>query len=457
MRKLRWGYTLKKDAPGAYRLDMTTARFKNSRFYGPSVTSVSKLIAPALDAYVELISLDYEHQPYVWCAARDSSRCLTTSQWSAYAKAIFKKWSGVACPPKMLRASFVTWIRNTEASPEVLKQAARAMRHQKKTADSDKYDKEANDRLVQAAVAFCEAHAAKFAPAATGGAAAAPAPASADGWQLVSGQAVNYKLKATAPASDGQRPFAVQIGWLPAFGVGMTLRFPVCPGRADGLVFQLPSDASIVGKTMNVATTLDAAAVKTATVTVTSLQMQVPQQPQPAAGGGADGVAASNTRPQSLHRPPVAAADLMPRLQQLGFALCPTLGNGDCAPMAAMAGFELTPAQAAAPDASAAQAVQLVRDGAVDVLVAANVGAVDGNVFRDAEGLPTTAAACEAAMRDWRTPHHWVAPAGMESRSAAFLFGIAAHLQRAVIVLERTAMGVAGWYAQVRSVVARSK
>ena len=45
---------------------MTTARFKNSRFYGPSVTSVSKLIAPALDAYVELISLDYEHQPYVW-------------------------------------------------------------------------------------------------------------------------------------------------------------------------------------------------------------------------------------------------------------------------------------------------------------------------------------------------------------------------------------------------------
>jgi hypothetical protein len=33
----------------------------------------------------------------------------------------------------MLRASFVTWIRNSEASPEVLKQAARAMRHQKET------------------------------------------------------------------------------------------------------------------------------------------------------------------------------------------------------------------------------------------------------------------------------------------------------------------------------------
>ena len=34
VRKLRWGYTLKKDGPGAYRLDMTQARFKNSRFYG---------------------------------------------------------------------------------------------------------------------------------------------------------------------------------------------------------------------------------------------------------------------------------------------------------------------------------------------------------------------------------------------------------------------------------------
>ena len=39
------------------------------------------------------------------------------------------------------RASFVTFIRNSEASPEILQQAARAMRHKKETADSDKYDK----------------------------------------------------------------------------------------------------------------------------------------------------------------------------------------------------------------------------------------------------------------------------------------------------------------------------
>ena len=35
---------------------------------------------------------------------------------------------------RRLRASFVTWVRNSEASPEILKQAARAMRHKKECA-----------------------------------------------------------------------------------------------------------------------------------------------------------------------------------------------------------------------------------------------------------------------------------------------------------------------------------
>ena len=147
----------------------------------------------------------------------------------------------------------------------------------RRTADSDKYDKESNDRLVQAAVAYCEAHAKKFAPPA-----AVP---QVDGWQLVPGQAVNYTAKATGPAVDGQRPFSLQIGWLAGFEPGMTLRFPVCPGKVDGFLFRLP--ASVVGKTMAVSTTLDAAAVKTESVTLTSLQMQV-------AVGGEDGAAGND-------------------------------------------------------------------------------------------------------------------------------------------------------------------
>ena len=121
VRKLRWGATLKKDAESAYRLDMTVARFKNrsvrafgcapcvpalspscgfpvrSRFYGPSVTSVSSMIAPYLDTYVNLVQFDFEDQPYVFCT-RDPTRCRSSSDWSSYCKAIFKKWSGVASP-----------------------------------------------------------------------------------------------------------------------------------------------------------------------------------------------------------------------------------------------------------------------------------------------------------------------------------------------------------------------
>ena len=70
-------------------------------FYGPSVTSISSLIAPALDEYVQLVAFEFEDKPYVFCT-RDATRCQTSSAWSAYCKGIFKKWSGVACPPKML-------------------------------------------------------------------------------------------------------------------------------------------------------------------------------------------------------------------------------------------------------------------------------------------------------------------------------------------------------------------
>lgn len=125
VRKLRWNATLKRDAPGAYRLDMTQARFKNSRFYGPSVTSVSSMIAPALDAYVSLIAFEMEDAPYVFCMKRDATRCQTSSQWSAYCKDIFKKWSGVACPPKMLVRMCHRWELRT---PDVLMRVARIAR-----------------------------------------------------------------------------------------------------------------------------------------------------------------------------------------------------------------------------------------------------------------------------------------------------------------------------------------
>ena len=56
----------------------------------------------------------------------------------------------------------MTYIRDAEAAPEVLKSAANAMRHQLATANSDKYDRRTHDRLNESAVAFAEPVARKF-------------------------------------------------------------------------------------------------------------------------------------------------------------------------------------------------------------------------------------------------------------------------------------------------------
>ena len=91
VRKLRLGVTLKKEE-GSYTLDMTQARYKTSRFYGPTITSMSSLLKEPLDLY--LGSLIFEtagnEQPYLFYPTSDTTRCLPSSQWSAVVKV---RWS----------------------------------------------------------------------------------------------------------------------------------------------------------------------------------------------------------------------------------------------------------------------------------------------------------------------------------------------------------------------------
>ena len=132
VRKLRLGVTLKKEG-GSYTLDMTQARYKTSRFYGPSITSMSALLTEPLDAYLAAFQWETHgnETPYLFHPTSDTTRCLPSSQWSAVVKACFKKHSPghVAPPPKLLRASFITWLRDSTDAPDVLKAAAKAMRH----------------------------------------------------------------------------------------------------------------------------------------------------------------------------------------------------------------------------------------------------------------------------------------------------------------------------------------
>ena len=71
-----------------------------------------------------------DEAPYLFHPQRDTRRCVVSSQWTGIVKATFLKHAGKGVSPKSLRSSFVTFIRDSEAAPEVLKSAANAMRHQ---------------------------------------------------------------------------------------------------------------------------------------------------------------------------------------------------------------------------------------------------------------------------------------------------------------------------------------
>ena len=81
---------------------------------------MSALLTEPLDLY--LIDLGYDsagnETPYLFHPTNDTTRCLPSSQWTAVVKAAFKKHAGKATPPKTLRASFITWLRDSTDAPE---------------------------------------------------------------------------------------------------------------------------------------------------------------------------------------------------------------------------------------------------------------------------------------------------------------------------------------------------
>ena len=113
IRRLRFGMSVKANGDG-FDLDLSNMRFKNSKFFGPTVTSISPLIVPYLKQYLAMLEFEtaYEAHPHLFSPASDNSRAMTSSQWSAYAKAIVKKYTAVAAPPKTMRASFITYMKD---------------------------------------------------------------------------------------------------------------------------------------------------------------------------------------------------------------------------------------------------------------------------------------------------------------------------------------------------------
>ena len=97
------------------------------------MTTVSKLVAPWLQLWIDSLQFEFHprEEPYLFFCNGDTTRCQTSSQWTTTVKQAFQRWSPskTACPPKMLRTSFITHLRGSDAAPEVLQSAATTMKH----------------------------------------------------------------------------------------------------------------------------------------------------------------------------------------------------------------------------------------------------------------------------------------------------------------------------------------
>ena len=135
--------------------------------------------------------------------------------------------------------------------------------------------------------------------------------------------------------------------------------------------------------------------------------------------------------------PPVALAVFNAQLADVGFSRSKAKGNGDCFPLSAMAGFEISVPAAQQPRVATTATVRATREGSVDILAGdAAVDGVDALVFRAGEGLPGDGAAARSEMAPWLEPGFWYADDGGK-KSASFMLGVALHLERPVAVIER--------------------
>ena len=190
------------------------------------------MLTEPLNAWLSHLQFDFtaDDCPYLFHVERDAARCVGSSQWSQMVKSCFQRHAGVATPPKLLRSSFVTWLKDTvDDSPnasEILKSAAKAMWHLETTQGSDKYDKKSHDRLTSAATAYVE----QFAKQST----TAPCP---EGWVAVDCQPSFEFVR------DDAGSYVCMID-CPALQPDTLYCFPTVPGLPDGLTWKTPSDVA---------------------------------------------------------------------------------------------------------------------------------------------------------------------------------------------------------------------
>mmetsp|Transcript_62529 Transcript_62529/g.171729 ORF Transcript_62529/g.171729 Transcript_62529/m.171729 type:complete len:756 (+) Transcript_62529:406-2673(+) len=133
----------------------------------------------------------------------------------------------------------------------------------------------------------------------------------------------------------------------------------------------------------------------------------------------------------------VSAAVLTAKLNEINFTRSGARGKGDCYPLSAMAGFEISSSAARAPRASTTAAVREVRKDAVALLTGGDpIGGIDAHIVRESELIPAAPEAARAALAPWLQTGFWFSGDGGNTFTF-FMLGVAIHLGRPIAVIER--------------------
>ena len=106
-----------------------------SRFYGPQISTLPAAIQPFVEAYeATLVFEPTGDNPYLFPMASSYQYGHSSSAWTQLVKSCFQRHAGKPTPPKLLRASFCTYLRSADGiDDELLESCAKAMKHQKAT------------------------------------------------------------------------------------------------------------------------------------------------------------------------------------------------------------------------------------------------------------------------------------------------------------------------------------
>ena len=325
------------------------------------------MISPYLDIYCKLMDFDPgATDGYLFCCGDAFERNQPESMWTSTVKKVFKTYSpgNTETPPKLLRSSFITFLRSEERTPELLKSCALGMKHALDTQASDVYDTATHDKLTKCSFDFCESFAKEF-EMANGGAIPPPPP-------IPDTLGVLQDIVCQRGDVDGKVVFSATVNWHASMFKGATMTadtsigvisFPV-PTDGMPFVIQVPAPASVKSLTFS---SLRVVSKPPEPDVVVRSREDATSSPT-AVKANEKRLAEGRTAKQGKTQQPVS--DALDQLSSLGWRVVEAEGRGDCSILCTIAGYEVKDEKEILnPSASTLKLVSKIRSASVSIVV----------------------------------------------------------------------------------------